>query len=94
MRSSDYISIAAVVFGVIAIIMSFGAGLALMDITRGKEPNLALKWICFWAALVVVVIAQIVSIVAILRLQPTAGELKVAFRSNHTSTTTADAPSV
>jgi len=50
MRSSDYISTAAVVFGVIAIIMSFGAGLALMDITCGKEPNLALEWIGFWAA--------------------------------------------
>ena len=68
MRISSRIAIAAIVLGVVAILMSIGAVLALLDIVQGEEPNLTLEWVVVWMALAVMVIAQVVSIVAILGL--------------------------
>ena len=65
MKRTSYIAFAAVVLGLFAIVMVVLAVLALFDIAQGQEPNLALEWASVWIALVVVVIAQIVSLVAI-----------------------------
>ncbi len=65
MKRTSYIAFAAVVLGLFAIVMVVLAVLALFDIAQGHESNLALEWASVWIALVVVVIAQVVSLVAI-----------------------------
>jgi hypothetical protein len=61
------IVVAAVVLGFIAIIFAVFAILALADIARG-EPDLSLEWAIVRAALAIVVIAQVLSLVTIARL--------------------------
>ncbi len=64
-KRTSYIAFAAVVLGFFAIVMVVLAVLALFDIAQGQESNLALEWASVWITLVVVVIAQVVSLVAI-----------------------------
>jgi hypothetical protein len=61
--------------------MTFIASLALLDIARGKEQNLTLEWLGVWFALVVIVVAQTVSIVAIVGLWLRGGRSGDAVRS-------------
>lgn len=68
MKVSSYMALTAVVLGLLAVVMSLGAAMALLDIAQGKEQNLTLEWIVVWVALILMVIAQVVSIAAILGL--------------------------
>jgi uncharacterized membrane protein len=69
LRYDKSIATVAIVIGAFAVIMSSGAALALMDIACGKETDLIQEWIVVWAALAVIVGAQIVSIAAVVRLR-------------------------
>ncbi len=69
MRFDSKLPIVAIALGLLAILMSIGSFLALSDIVQGKEPDLSLEWMCVWATLPVVVLAQIVAIAVILGLK-------------------------
>ncbi len=69
MKSKNMITTVSVILGVFALIMSFMAILAMIDITQGAEPNLELEWITVWITIIVVIISQVISIFTILKLR-------------------------
>jgi len=68
MKSTTRFALLAVSLGLFAIIMVSTAFLALLDIAMDREPDLTLEWLSVWVAVVVVLSAQIISLVAIFAL--------------------------
>ncbi|UCF78873.1 MAG: hypothetical protein JSW03_00920 [Candidatus Eiseniibacteriota bacterium] len=67
-RLTSYIAVGALIFSILALVMSLGAVLALFDIARGEESNLTLEWIAVWLAMPVIMLAHSASIVAMVAL--------------------------
>jgi hypothetical protein len=66
MGDDNRVALVAVVLGFIAIVMLVMATLALADVARG-EPDLAFEWNVIRAALVVVLVAQVLALAALAR---------------------------
>ncbi len=69
MQKSQMLASVAIILGALALLLSWGATLALLDIVQGREPDLSLEWTVVWIALPVITLAQVVSIAALVTMQ-------------------------
>ena len=69
MKNNIPITVMAMILEIFAFLMTLAACLALMDISKGTEPDLRLEWYTVWYAIGFNLLAHIISFVAVVKLR-------------------------
>jgi len=69
MKDNVPITILAMILEIFAFFMTLAACLALMDISKGTEPDLRLEWYIVWYAIGFNLLAHIISFITVVKLR-------------------------